>query len=53
MNKRKIKKLTLSVETLRKLNETDLHEVRGGETERCTRQECTATRACSGCAPCR
>jgi hypothetical protein len=47
------KKLTLSAETLRNLTETDLQPVEGGATLACpTRLDCTATHACSGCAPC-
>lgn len=49
MNK-KIKKLTLSVETVKNLDERDLEQVAGAATTtlRCT--ECTYV--CSGCAPC-
>ncbi|HEV2853419.1 MAG TPA: class I lanthipeptide [Thermoanaerobaculia bacterium] len=48
MKKLKVKKLTLSTETLRNLNESDLKEAAGGVT----RFDCTATYVCSGCAPC-
>jgi hypothetical protein len=55
MNK-KIKKLTLSVETVKSLDERDLEQAAGGistgcptfSTARCT--ECT--RGCSFCEPC-
>lgn len=54
MNKKKNKKLTLSAETLRNLSESDLHEAAGAATAnpRCNTTACTATHACSGCAPC-
>jgi hypothetical protein len=51
MNK-KIKKLTLNTETLRSLTEENLEQVAGAATARCTNLDCTATRVCSGCAPC-
>lgn len=49
MNK-KIKKLTLSVETIRTLEEKDLEPVAGGATG--PRICGTATNVCSGCSPC-
>ena len=54
MNKKKKKstKLTLSSETLRNLSEPEVRQVAGeAATARCTAL-CTATHACSGCAPC-
>jgi hypothetical protein len=54
MNKKKSKKLTLTAETLRSLNQPDLQQV-AGEVETAPRvctSTCTATHACSGCAPC-
>ena len=53
MNKKvKSKKLTLSTETLRNLNELQIQQVAGGVTRFCTGDTCTATYACSGCQPC-
>jgi hypothetical protein len=57
MNKKsKSKKLTLSAETLRNLNEPQTQQVVGGATALCTRfcsrLDCTDTLACSGCQPC-
>jgi len=51
MNKKKIKKLTLTAETLRNLREPDLQQAAGGATDltiRCT----NCTNACSACHPC-
>ena len=52
MNKKnkKGKKLILSAETVRNLNEPQLQHVAGGVS--LTRVCCTATHACSGCQPC-
>lgn len=53
MNKKsKVKKLTLSYETLRTLSEPQIRQVAGGESRFCTRFDCTDTYVCSGCAPC-
>ncbi len=54
MNKKKSKKLTLSAETLRHLNEVDLQQVEGAVTAGplCNTAKCSATYACSGCQPC-
>ena len=51
MNKKKFKKLALTTETLRNLNDTALHEAVGAtaaETN-CLRCEGTFTAACSEC----
>ena len=53
MNKRKSKKLTLSGETIRNLSAPDLEQAAGGvRTPDCSFVVCTATKVCSGCAPC-
>lgn len=56
MNKKKFKKLSLSSETLRNLNETDLHQVAGAAAtvagSECTARCSICTHACSGCVPC-
>jgi hypothetical protein len=54
MNKKTPKKLFLCTETLRNLNEQDLQQVAGGSlaASNCAACDNTATRVCSGCAPC-
>jgi natural product precursor len=48
---RKIKKLTLSVETVKNLDERDLQQVAGG-VETATVKCSVCTHACSSCTPC-
>lgn len=57
--RKKVKKLSLSAETLRILDRTSLKEVAGGTNantvcDACDSQAatCTATHVCSGCRPC-
>jgi hypothetical protein len=54
MNKKMSKKLTLSSETLRNLNEPDLQQVAGQGTSAgmCSPAVCSATNICSNCRPC-
>jgi hypothetical protein len=59
MRKRKVKKLSLSAETLRVLDGTVLNDVAGGTNANtvCAACDshvagCTATNLCSGCRPC-
>jgi hypothetical protein len=43
----------LSSETLKNLTASDFREVAGQASMlRCTYYDCTATKVCSGCAPC-
>lgn len=51
--KKKVKKLSLSAETIRNLADDKLDQAVGAASERkCTLTECTYTYACSGCQPC-
>ena len=51
MNKKKIKKLTLTAETLRNLSDPDLQKAAGAATDATIRCS-VCTYACSGCNPC-
>lgn len=54
MNKKSPRKLALCTETLRNLNEQDLHRANGATiaASNCSACECTATNVCSNCKPC-
>jgi hypothetical protein len=59
MRKQQVKKLSLSAETLRVLDRTDLKDVAGASNANTVcaacdslADTCTATHVCSGCAPC-
>lgn len=59
MRKKQVKKLSLSAETLRILDHTNMKEVAGGTNantvcDACDSlaANCTATNLCSGCKPC-
>ena len=54
MHKKTPKKLVLCTETLRNLEAKDLQHAAGGSiaASNCAACDDTATRVCSGCAPC-
>jgi hypothetical protein len=54
MNKKMPRKLSLCTETLRSLDQLELQNVAGGSLANtlCAACDNTATRVCSGCAPC-